>query len=563
MPMITGPISTEVAREDILALVHGEIDQIESGYPLLAPLQEEIRRRASQTVMLLPDTIKGKPTVTIACRGAADSDVHQLSHPEGKHSEERAHALSAFRNELCGQVTLLLHKEYIEKVISEIRAYQACHKPARWGIGSTKHAFMKEGKSPILFTFIAFWSNNVEKGDALFRKFIVPRLDPEWQEAYRRRNQSPHEWRDMSSEEIANTLTTLRGEKDPSKSAWHWRMTIGWKGPGEKPLGRSFYHYWTEFYREEAEAKFSEQIVPQLPESWQKNLVPVNTKGVKSPCPYTWDLLSSQETVSALLSLKSRVHPTKKRWSFWAAQDWCDKDGKKWGKSFCMYWKAKYRDRAEEEFRGQMLPLFPSEWQATYCERGRTITFIDSSPEIVEEIAREEDLERLVAIAQAGHKGAYDKALEISMEHLVEKFPGVTIPPDRIGRFIHTYRSALRGSFRGLIETAVKNFTRGSVGQQVSFDEVPWRYDTGFGIAEKGTAEDRFLDTIEPEPPTSINPSHVDSIRELGLPAEIIDILTREIASGRTLEALTESDDPQTAHVARRIATTLSQSYGL
>lgn len=542
-----------IPRHELTESVHQEIDRLlETQYPKLASIQADIHTAADVILNNLPKKVGSGNVITRRCKKPADAAIIHLSKTDNETDTETQEYLSDLRKNLCAHVMLTIKKEHIQRIIAGIQLYQSKHTPVPWTIASVRR-YDETTKGSKLYTFTKFWQSNIEEeGDAIFRKYIVSKLSPEWQEKFVS-IKSPHRWSTMGNKEIADKISPLKTKRDPAKSRWNFSSIQAWEGEDGESLGRGFSDAWKRKYKLDYEEKFRELILPHLPEKWRENYVSSNVKYLTRKGPYIWPLLSAEETVDALISLKKHRNPERAKWSFGSVVDWTGEDGERLGMRFYGYLRNKYGAETDKKFREIYLPHFPPMWRETYLEKKYKITFVPSSSD--SEAANEEDnLDKLVALAQKGNHVAYEKALPLAIKFLAERFSNTISAPDFIERLMHIHLPAL-GSFKAyLIVSAMANGR--VISHARSMDEKSHNYDRGLGVKNKGGTEDALLEKLEP--PQSKNEALIDALQELELSPSFLELLSEEILAGRSLDQLMEHEDPQIADAARKVTAVLA-----
>ena len=369
---------TPTPRVDIVQLVQAEMNQIEEHHPDLAPLQSIIRKTAEDILAKLPDIITSRNVVTWRCEEPANMAVTKLSFADSKETEgtneKTAEALMELKNKICRQITLRLYESYLQDIVAEINTHQAKNKPVPWGIGSVRR-YQKGNEHSKLDTFIHFWRKYIEPEgrEELFRKIIVSKLSPKWQTKYQQvvNKECPYDWHSMTNKKIAETLVSLKRERDPSQKCWILGSLQAWTGEKGEQWGVSFAKMWTRKYKGREDKEFRAQILPHLPIEWQNTFVlKGKARGFQSKCPHNWDILSTGKIVDIIKALKRSYDPATHVWNFGSIAQWTDmENGKLWGRSFHGYWTAKHGTKAEEQFKAWILTYLPPEWKKTYYKR--------------------------------------------------------------------------------------------------------------------------------------------------------------------------------------------------
>lgn len=363
---------TPTPRVDIVQLVQAEINQVEERYPDIAGLQSAIHGAAEEILAKLPNIITSRNIVTWRCEEPAKEAVAKLSKIEGT-NKKTAETLTALRKEICMQISLKLYETYLQDIVAEINAYQAKNKPVVWGIGSVRQ-YQKGNEHSKLDTFIHFWRKYIEPQgkEELFRKIIVSKLSPQWQEKYQVVNKEcPYDWHTMTNKKIAETLSSLKRKRDPSQKSWTLGSLRTWAGENGEQWGDSFLQMWRRKYQGREDKEFKTQILPHLPIEWQhKFVLKGKLRGASSECPHEWSTLTTGKIVDIIKALKKSYDPATHVWNSGSIANWTDEEsGKPWGRSFYHYWTRKYGEKAEEQFKAWILTYLPPEWKETYCKR--------------------------------------------------------------------------------------------------------------------------------------------------------------------------------------------------
>lgn len=555
-----GASDAPILRHELIGSVHQEIERLIVVYPELVSIQDSIHNAADEILRNLPKMVSAcGHIITRRCRVPTDEAIVNLSRicngTDGEEGNIKAQeSLSDLRKKICAHVMLIIKREHIQRIVTEIQQYQSKHEPVPWTLGSVRF-YGETTKGSKLYTFKIFWQNNIEEdGDVFFRQHIVSKLSPQWQEKFVS-TKSPHRWSTMGNEEIANKISLLKTRRDPAKYRWNFASIQAWEGENGEALGRGFSGTWKNVHKADYEEKFRELILPHLPEKWRENYISNKVKHLTRKGPYIWAMLSVEETVAVLISLKKLRNPERTKWSFGSTKKWTHEDGKKVGISFFIFLRNKYGTEIDKKFREIYLPHFPPAWRETYCEKKHKITFVSSSTDS-KTANEEDDLNRLVALAQGGNRLAYEKALSLAIQFLPDRFSNVVGAADFIERLIHIHLPAL-GSFKAYLVVSAATKRRG-MSYTRSMDAKPYLHDRGLGINDKARAEDAFLEKLEP--PRSSNEALIAALQELELSPSFLELLSEEIIAGRSLAQLMENEDSGISDAARKINAILVSS---
>ena len=552
-----------IPRNELIESVHQEIDQLlERQYPKLTSIQADIHNAADTILRKLPKKVKAcSNIITRRCKKPTDEATISLSQIRNETSTEAnietidtetQESLSDLRRKICAHIILIIKKEHIQRIITSIQLYQSKHTPVPWTLNSVRH-YGETTKGSKLYTFNTFWQSNIEEeGDVFFRQHIVSKLSPEWQEKFVSMK-SPRGWSAMGNKEIADELSQLKKKADPAKYRWNFMSIQAWEGENGEVLGRGISDAWKRKYKADYEEKFRELILPHLPEKWRGNYISNNIKHLTRKGPYIWGMLSVEETVEVLIPLKKHRNPERAKWSFGSTARWPAQEGKKLGVSFYNFLRNKYGTEVDKKFREIYLPHFPLAWRETYCEKRYRITFV-SSPTDSEMANEENDLNKLVALAQKGNLMAYEKALPLAIQFLTDRFSNAVASSDFVERLMHIHLPAL-GSFKAYLLVSVAA-NRRDMFRARSIDANPRSHDRGLGVKDKSGAEDAFLEKLEP--PQSSDEALINALQELELPPSFLELLSEEILAGRSLDQLMKSEDSQIADAARKVHTVLA-----
>ncbi|MCX6733301.1 MAG: hypothetical protein NTX63_00640 [Candidatus Peregrinibacteria bacterium] len=129
----------------------------------------------------------------------------------------------------------------------------------------------------------------------------------------------------------------------------------------------TFIHFWRKYIEPEGkEELFRKIIVSKLSPEWQAKYQVVNKE-----CPYDWHTMTHKKIADTLVSLKRRRDPSQKSWTLGSIRGWTGENGDQWGASFLQMWSRKYQGREDKEFKTQILPHLPIEWQHKFVLKGK------------------------------------------------------------------------------------------------------------------------------------------------------------------------------------------------